>query len=81
VYSPGMLNIGSGELYIVNGRHAVRMVQFQREKLRMEPIRQVLAVLLVLGLLGGALYCSAPREPPGLTVKGFGRSANRQMRS
>jgi flagellar biogenesis protein FliO len=47
----------------------------------MEPIRQVLAVLLVLGLLGGALYWLRTKGAARLTVKGFGRSANRQMRS
>jgi len=47
----------------------------------MEPIRQVLAVLLVLGLLGGALYWLRSKGAARLTIKGFGRSTTRQMRS
>jgi len=47
----------------------------------MEPIRQVLAVLLVLGLLGGTLYWLRSKGAARLTVRGFGRSANRRMRS
>lgn len=47
----------------------------------MEPIRQVIAVLLVLGSLGGTLYWLRAKGAARLTVKGFGRSASRQMRS
>jgi flagellar biogenesis protein FliO len=46
----------------------------------MESIRQVLAVLLVLGCLGGALYWLRSKGAARLSVRGFGRSANRQMR-
>jgi flagellar biogenesis protein FliO len=47
----------------------------------MESMRQVIAVVLVLGLLGGALYWLRTRGAARLTVKGFGRPAMRQMRS
>jgi len=47
----------------------------------MEPVRQVLAVLLVLGLLGGTLYWLRGKGAARFTVKGLGRSAGRQMRS
>ena len=47
----------------------------------MEPLRQIFAVLLVLGLLGGTLYWLRSKGAARLTVKGFGRSNNRQMRS
>jgi len=46
----------------------------------MESIRQVLAVLLVLGCLGGTLYWLRSKGAARLSVRGFGRSANRQMR-
>lgn len=47
----------------------------------MEPIRQILAVLLVLGLLGGTLYWLRTQGAAKLTMKGFGRPSTRQMRS
>jgi len=49
--------------------------------LSMEPIRQILAVLLVLGLLGGALYWLRTKGAARLTGNGFRRPAKRQMRS
>ncbi len=47
----------------------------------MEPIRQVLATLLVLGLLGGTLYWLRTKGFARLNGRGLGRPANRQMRS
>lgn len=47
----------------------------------MEPIRQILAVLLVLGLLGGTLYWLRSKTGARFAVKGFGRPGGRQMRS
>ncbi len=47
----------------------------------MEPIQEVLAVLVVLGLLGGALYWLRAQGMARFKVKGFGRTVNRQMRS
>jgi flagellar biogenesis protein FliO len=47
----------------------------------MEPIRQVLAVLLVLGLLGGMLYWLRTKGAAQINMKGFGRAGNRQMQS
>ncbi len=47
----------------------------------MEPVRQVLAVLLVLGLLGGTLYWLRTKGAARFGVNGLGRSATKQMRS
>jgi len=47
----------------------------------MEPIRQILAVLLVLGLLGATLYWLRGKGAMKLAGKGVGRSGQRQMRS
>lgn len=47
----------------------------------MEPVRQILAVLLVLGLLGGALYWLRSKGAARINMKGFGRTGSRQMRS
>ena len=46
----------------------------------MEPVRQILAVLAVLGLLGGTLYWLRTKGAAQFAVKGFGRAANRKMR-
>ena len=47
----------------------------------MEPIRQVVAVLLVLGLLGGTLYWLRAKGAAKLNMRGFGRGGTRQMQS
>jgi len=47
----------------------------------MEPVRQILAAVVVLGLLGGTLYWLRRVGAARLTVKGLGRASNRQMRS
>jgi len=47
----------------------------------MEPIRQILAVLLVLGLLGAALFWLRSKGVARFSVKGLGRTGNRQMRA
>ena len=47
----------------------------------MEAIQQVIAVLFVLGLLGGTLYWLRKKGAATFAGKGFGRPANRQMQS
>jgi len=47
----------------------------------MDPVRQILAVLLVLGLLGGALFWLRSKGAARISVKGFGRAGNRQMQT
>ncbi|HUO31241.1 MAG TPA: flagellar biosynthetic protein FliO [Bryobacteraceae bacterium] len=47
----------------------------------MEPVRQILAIVLVLGLLGGTLYWLRRVGGARLTVKRPGRASTRQMRS
>jgi flagellar biogenesis protein FliO len=47
----------------------------------MEAIQQVIAVLFVLGLLGGTLYWLRKKGVATFAGKGLGRPANRQMQS
>ena len=47
----------------------------------MEAIQQVVAVLFVLGLLGGTLYWLRAKGAASFAGKGFGRPANRRMQS
>ena len=45
----------------------------------MEPVRQILGVLLVLGLLGGALYWLRSKGMAQFAAKGLRRPGARQM--
>lgn len=47
----------------------------------MDAIQPVLAVLLVLGLLGGALYCLRSQGLARFNGKGLGRSGSKQMQA
>jgi len=47
----------------------------------MEAVQQILAVLFVLGLLGGALFWLRNKGMARFTVKGIGRAGGRRMRS
>jgi len=47
----------------------------------MEAMQPALAVLLVLGLLGGALYCLRAKGVARFSGKGLGRSGARQMQT
>jgi flagellar biogenesis protein FliO len=47
----------------------------------MDAMQPVLAVLLVLGLLGGALYCLRAKGLARFNGKGFGRPGARQMQA
>jgi flagellar biogenesis protein FliO len=47
----------------------------------MDAMQPALAVLLVLGLLGGGLYCLRAKGLARFSGKGFGRPAARQMQT
>jgi flagellar biogenesis protein FliO len=47
----------------------------------MEAMQQAVAVLFVLGLLGGTLYWLRSRGAVSFGGRGFGRPANRRMQS
>ena len=47
----------------------------------MEAMRQIWAVLLVLGLLGGLLYWLRTRGAAQFNLRGLGRQSSRQMRA
>ncbi len=46
----------------------------------MEPLRQILAVVAVLALLGGTLFVLRTKGLTRVTASGLGRGANRRMK-